>query len=39
VSLTCHIIDVEWCMKSLVFTTQELPSEHTSGDLAAALTD
>jgi len=38
-SLTCQIIDVEWRMKSLVLTTQELPLKHTGDKLAAALTD
>lgn len=37
--LTCHINDVEWCTKSLVLTTQELPLKHSCDNLATALTN
>ena len=33
VSLTCHAIDSEWQLKSIILCTRELPDEHTAENL------
>ena len=37
VSLTCHAIDSEWQLKSMILCTRELPEEHTADNLSDAL--
>ena len=37
VSLTCHAIDSEWQLKSMILCTRELPNEHTAENLSDAL--
>ena len=37
VSLTCHAIDCEWQLKSMVLCTRELPDQHTAENLSVTL--
>ena len=38
-SLTCHAIDGEWVLRSMVLSTRELPVDHTAENLSFALTE